>query len=116
MISQIIAFVKNDDNVINSQLTINCPKSTIEILKKSCEICSKKTIITPERRQRLRSGVIIVVFEHISHLFLVLLLFNFEQVMLAGLVALGITFTTVVLTLVYIFMVYILLITVQKFQ
>ena len=79
MISQIIAFVKNDDNVINSQLTINCPKSTIEILKKSCEICSKKTIITPERRQRLRSGVIIVVFEQISHLFLVLLLLTLNK-------------------------------------
>ena len=33
-----------------------------------CEICSKLTIKTPERRQERRSGVFIVNFEHISHL------------------------------------------------
>ena len=41
---------------------------------KRCEICSKLTIKTPERRHWDRSGVFIVNFEHISHLFLVLLL------------------------------------------
>ena len=35
-----------------------------------CEICSKLTIKTPERRQWRRSGVSIVNFEHISHLVL----------------------------------------------
>ena len=39
-----------------------------------CEICSKLTIKTPERRKWRRSGVFIVNFEHISHLVLVFLL------------------------------------------
>ena len=34
-----------------------------------CEICSKLTIKTPERRQGRRSGVFIVNFEQISHIF-----------------------------------------------
>ena len=38
-----------------------------------CEIYSKLTIKTPERRQWRRSGVFIVNFEHISHLVLVFL-------------------------------------------
>ena len=39
------------------------------------------TIKTPEQRQWCRSGVFIVNFEHISHLFLVsLLVGDFEQV------------------------------------
>ena len=33
-----------------------------------CEICSKLTIKTPERRHWRRSGVFIVNFEHISNL------------------------------------------------
>ena len=33
------------------------------------EICSKLTIKTPERRQRRVSGVFIVNFEYISHIF-----------------------------------------------
>ena len=33
-----------------------------------CETCSKLTIKTPERRHWRRSGVVIVNFEHISHL------------------------------------------------
>ena len=39
--------------------------------RKRCEICSKLTINTPERRHRRRSGVFIVNFEHISRLVLV---------------------------------------------
>ena len=39
-----------------------------------CEICSKLTIKTPERRQWRRSVVFIVNFEHISHLVPLLLL------------------------------------------
>ena len=38
------------------------------------KICSKLTIKTPQRRYWCRSGVFIVNFEHISHLFLVFLL------------------------------------------
>ena len=39
-----------------------------------CEICSKLTVKTPERRQLHRSGVFTVNFEHISHRVLLLLL------------------------------------------
>ena len=42
-----------------------------------CEITSKFTIKTPERRHWRRTGVFIVNFEHISHLVLIV---NFEQV------------------------------------
>ena len=37
--------------------------------RKKCEICSKLTIKTPKRRHWHRSGVFVVNFEHISHLF-----------------------------------------------
>ena len=39
-----------------------------------CEICSKLTIKTPDRRQWRRSGVFIFKFEHILNLVLVFLL------------------------------------------
>ena len=38
-----------------------------------CDICSKLTLKTPERRYWRRSGVFNVNFEHISHLVLVFL-------------------------------------------
>ena len=41
-----------------------------------CEIFSKLTVNTPERR---RSGVFIVSFEHISHHFLVFLLLTLNM-------------------------------------
>ena len=41
-----------------------------------CEICSKLTIKTPERRHWGRSGVLIVNFEYISHLVSIV---NFKQ-------------------------------------
>ena len=53
--------------------------------RKRCEIFSKFTIKTPERRQRLRSGVFIVNFENISHIFLVFLLLTLNKQMLVGL-------------------------------
>ena len=76
--------------VIYSLLTFTCSKLTIE----SCQTCSKLTTKTPERRENClthsnnlpavadecvwtfwrRSGVFIVNFEHISHVFLVFLL------------------------------------------
>ena len=61
------------------KLTCNCLKSTIETLENGVA-CSKLTIKTPQRCHWRRSGVFIVNFEHISHLFLVLLLFIFEEV------------------------------------
>ena len=46
---------------------------------KLCEICSKLTMKTPERRHWLRSGVFIVNFGHISHLFLIFLLLTLNK-------------------------------------
>ena len=48
-------------------------------IRRRCEICSKLTIQTPKRRQWCRSGVFIVNFEHISALFLVLLLLTLNM-------------------------------------
>ena len=48
-------------------------------IRKRCEICSKLTIKTPERRQCRRSGVFIFNFERISHLFLVFLLLTLNK-------------------------------------
>ena len=56
--------------VITSLLTFTCSNSTIETVEKRCEICSKLTLKTPERRR----GVFIGNFEHISPFFLVCLL------------------------------------------
>ena len=44
-----------------------------------CEICSKLTIKTSERRHWRRSGVFIVNFEHISHLVLKFLLLTLSR-------------------------------------
>ena len=52
--------------------------------RKRFKICSKLTVKTPERRHQRRSGVFIVNFEHISHLFLVFLLPTLNKQMLAG--------------------------------
>ena len=46
---------------------------------KLCEICSKLTMKTPERRHWLRSGGFIVDFGHISHLFLIFLLLTLNK-------------------------------------
>ena len=46
--------------------------------RKKSEICSKLTVKTVEQRQR-RSGVFIVIFEHISNLFLVFLLWTLNK-------------------------------------
>ena len=46
--------------------------------KKICEIFSELTIKTTERRHWRRSGVFIVNFEHVSHLFTASI-FDFEQ-------------------------------------
>ena len=56
-----IVFIPGPCTLDYTQLTFTCSKSVIETLEKSCEICSKLTIKTPERR--------IVNFEHISQLF-----------------------------------------------
>ena len=48
-----------------------------------CEICSKLTIKTPERRHWCRSGVFIVIFEHIRLLVLVFLLLTLGVVLVS---------------------------------
>ena len=53
--------------------------------RKSCEIYTTLTIKTPERGQLYRSGVFIVNFEHISHLFLLFLLLTLHEYLLPGL-------------------------------
>ena len=52
--------------------------------RKRCEICSKLTIKTPERRHWGGSGVFTVNFEHISHLFLEYLLLTLNKQVLTG--------------------------------
>ena len=47
--------------------------------RKRCKTCSKLTIKTPKRRQRRLSGVFVVSFEHISHLFLEFLLLSLNK-------------------------------------
>ena len=44
-----------------------------------CDICSKSTIKTPERRQWRRSCVFAVKVERTSHLFLVIFIVDFEH-------------------------------------
>ena len=44
-----------------------------------CEICSKLTIKTPERRQWRLSDIFIVKFEYISHLVVVFLLLTLSK-------------------------------------
>ena len=59
---------------------LNCNRNT----RTRCEICSKLTIMTPERRQWRRYGVFTVNFEHISHLVLVFILFTLKMQLLPG--------------------------------
>ena len=51
--------------------------------RKRYEICSKLTIKTPEWHHLRRSDVFIVKFEHISHIFLMILLLTLNKQMLA---------------------------------
>ena len=60
------------------QVTFTCSKSTVKPVENGVKYVSKLTTQTPERRGR-RSGVFIVKFEHISHLFLVILLLTFNK-------------------------------------
>ena len=66
------------DATLIAQLVFTCPKLTIETLTR-CEICSKLTIKTPERHQWHCYDVLIVNFEHVSHLVLVFLLLTLNM-------------------------------------
>ena len=59
--------------VPRSMSSFNYSKLSIETYIQICEIYSKLTVTTPERRHRRRSVVVIVNFEHISDLALVFL-------------------------------------------
>ena len=63
-----------------TQPAITFSNLTIETLEQRCETCSKLTIKTPERRHWRRFGVLIVNFEHISHLCSCVFIVNFQQV------------------------------------
>ena len=54
--------------------------------RKRCEIDSKLTVKTSERRHLHHSGVFLVNLEHMSHLFLVFLLLTLHKKMLPGMV------------------------------
>ena len=56
----------------------------IKTLEKMCEICSKFTIKTRQWGQWRRSGVSIIYFEHILHLFLAFLLLTLTKQILDG--------------------------------
>ena len=60
--------------------------------RRRCEICSKSTIETPERRHWHCSGVFSVNFEHISHLVLVFLLLTLNMQMSSRWVLMKTTF------------------------
>ena len=55
--------------------------------KTRCEICSKLTIKTPERRKWRRSGVFVVNLEHISHLVAVFLLLTLNMYLSAWIIS-----------------------------
>ena len=68
--------------------TYPATKYILKVSNRNCrkiyEKCSKSTIKTPKRRQLRRSGIFIVNFEHISHLFLVFLLSTLNKLMFTG--------------------------------
>ena len=64
--------MKNMGSKQESQLTFTRSKYDRNT-RKSCEVCLKLTIETPERRQWRGFGVFIINFGHIWHLFLVFL-------------------------------------------
>ena len=67
------------ENLSSFPMGIYLPKVNNRNTIRRCEICSKLTIKTPERRQWRRSGVCIVNFEHISHLLIVFLLLTLNM-------------------------------------
>ena len=71
-------------NLIITQQTFTCSKSTIETVEKRVKCFQIITIKTPERRQWRRSVVFNVNFEHISHLFLVFPLLTWSIYLFAG--------------------------------
>ena len=75
----ITRFHSENVSVASSSVGIYLFKVSNRNTRTRCEIGSKLTIKTPERRQWRHSGVFIVNFEHISHLALVLLLLTLRR-------------------------------------
>ena len=70
----------NGEHPVKINTTGNCMFKVINVnTRPRCEICSKLTIKTPERRQWCRSGVFIVNYELISNLVLVFLLITLSR-------------------------------------
>ena len=74
LIARIIA-EKPQQNLANSYLSHAKNRNT-----RRCKTCSKLSIKAPERCHLRRSGVFIINFEHISHLFSKVPIVDFEQV------------------------------------
>ena len=68
-----------DDNLSKYNSIKNELKVNNRNTRARCEMCSKLTIKTPERRQWRRSGVFIVNFEHILHFVLVFVLLTLSR-------------------------------------
>ena len=66
-------------NVFRDPVGIYLLKVNNRNTRTRCEICSKLTVKTPERRYWRRSSVFIVNFEHISHLVQVFLLLTLSR-------------------------------------
>ena len=71
--------------LVITKMHCSCPadiypfKANNRNTRTGCEICSKLTIKSLERRNRRHSGVFIVNFEHISHLILLFLLLTLNM-------------------------------------
>ena len=64
------------------KISENLPSRQLHVLgntRTSCEICLKLTIKTSKQRDWCRSGVFIVNYEYMSHLFLVFLLLTLNR-------------------------------------
>ena len=71
--------VPRNDEWNNNPACIYLFKDNTRNNRATCEICSKLTLKTPERRQWRRSGVFAVNFEQIPHIVLVFLLLTLNK-------------------------------------
>ena len=82
--SEFFIFILNERNyyilIVNYTANICLFKVNNRNTRKRFEICLKLSMITPERRHWRHSGVFIVNFDHISHLFSGVSIIDFEQV------------------------------------
>ena len=74
-----VVSIRNSEKIITYPAGIYLLKINNRNTRTRCEICSKLTVKTPERRHWLRFCVFIVNFELISHIVLVFLLLNLKM-------------------------------------